>query len=170
MGRPRKNVQQSDKPPAENSSAVDTTVDKIDVQEALKLRLINKLTYQQIADIYGCTRQAVQQRLNTLLGYFSGPEEIQSYKDTRPDILTAVESNLLQHILSPDKLEKATINNLAYAFQQVFNARRLEEGKTTANLHGIYGLVLQLDRDERKDTKQDNTPIIEAEYVDAPHK
>lgn len=169
MGRPRKNVQQSDKSAAENPPAIDLKIDKVNLLEALQLRYVNKLTYQQIADKYGVSKQAIEQRLSAFREKFGDSEELQLYNTNRPSLLTLAEKDLLTKMLDPSKLEKATINNLAYAFQQVFNARRLEEGKSTANLHGIYGLVLQLDRDERKDTKvQDDTQIVDAEYTSIP--
>jgi predicted DNA-binding protein YlxM (UPF0122 family) len=157
MGRPRKNVQQSDKCPA----TIDPKVDKVNLLEALQLRYINKLTYQQIADKFGVTKQAIEQRLSAFKDKFGESEEIQLYDTNRTGLLTLAEQGLLTRILDPSKLEKATINNLAYAFQQVFNARRLEEGKSTANLHGIYGLVLQLDRDERKAVKSNEDEVID---------
>lgn len=158
MGRPKK-VQRLDNP---EHPAIDQKLDKVNLLEALQLRYINKLTYQQIADKFGVTKQAIEQRLSAFKDKFGDSQEIQLYDTNRNSLLTLAEKDLLTTMLDPSKLEKATINNLAYAFQQVFNARRLEEGKSTANLHGIYGLVLQLDRDERKDTqsKQD-TPAID---------
>ena len=157
MARPRKNVQQLDK----NPPAIDDTVDKINLVEALQLRFVNKLTYKQIGEKYGVSAQAVEQRISRFKEKFGDSEEIQQYSSNRDGILTVVEREILSRIVDPSKLEKATINNLAYAFQQVFNARRLEEGKSTANLHGIYGLVLQLDREERNQVKP-----IESEVID----
>ena len=157
MARPRKNVQQLDK----NTPAIDDTVDKINLVEALQLRFVNKLTYKQIGEKYGVSAQAVEQRISRFKEKFGDSEEVQQYTSNRDGILTVVEREILSRIVDPSKLEKATINNLAYAFQQVFNARRLEEGKSTANLHGIYGLVLQLDREERNQVKP-----IESEVID----
>ena len=158
MGRPsKKDVQRLDKNPA----TIDKDVDKINLVEALQLRFVNKLTYKQIGEKYGVSAQAVEQRISRFKEKFGDSEEIQQYTSNRDGILTVVEREILARIVDPSKLEKATINNLAYAFQQVFNARRLEEGKSTANLHGIYGLVLQLDREERNQSKQ-----IESEVID----
>ena len=161
MGRPcksRARVQQLDKnPPAE----LDQSVDKINLIEALQLRFVNGLTYQQIADKYGCTKQAVEQRISGFKEKFGDSEEIKNYTSNRDTLLTLTEKELLTRILDPSKLAKATTNNLAYAFQQIFNARRLEEGKSTANLQGIYGLILQIDRDERKAVEPPNEEVID---------
>ncbi len=160
MGRPsKKDVQRLDK----NQATIDKDVDKINLVEALQLRFVNKLTYKQIGEKYGVSAQAVEQRISRFKEKFGDSEEIQQYTSNRDGILTVVEREILSRIVDPSKLQKATINNLAYAFQQVFNARRLEEGKSTANLHGIYGLVLQLDRDERNQSKQVESEVIDVQ-------
>ena len=139
----RKKVQQLDK-----SGDIEK---KIDMSDVLKLRLVNKVTLSEIAAKYNVSPQAISQRINKFMEKISDPEMIQAYKDNRADILTATEERILQQMLTPSVLEKATFNNLAYGYQQVFNARRLEENKSTANLQGIYAIVQRLDKDERKE-------------------
>ena len=139
----RKKVQQLDK-----SGDIEK---KIDMSDVLKLRLVNKVTLSEIAAKYNVSPQAISQRINKFMEKISDPEMIQAYKDNRADILTATEERILQQMLTPSVLEKATFNNLAYGYQQVFNARRLEENKSTANLQGIYAIVQRLDKAERKE-------------------
>jgi predicted DNA-binding protein (UPF0251 family) len=156
MARP-KNVQQSDKCPA----TIDHKVDKVNLLEALQLRYINKLTYQQIADKFGVTKQAIEQRLSAFKDKFGDSEEISLYTSNKEALLTIAERELLTDLLDPAKREKATLNNTAYAFERIFNALRLQQGKAGTNLHGIYGLVLQLDRDERKAVKSPEDEVID---------
>lgn len=56
------------------------------------------------------------------------------YEGKRLQILNAAEMLILKEIFDRRKLQKASLNNLAYAFSQIHNARRLEEGKSTANI------------------------------------
>ena len=63
---------------------------------------------------------------------------------SRIQILTGIEAELLRHLADPDRLKKASINNLAYAFYQINNARRLEEGRSTQNLD-MRQVIAQLD-------------------------
>lgn len=139
----RKKVQQLD-----NSGDIEK---KIDMSDVLKLRLVNKVTLSEIAAKYNVSPQAISQRINKFMDKISDPEMIQAYKDNRADILSSVEEKIIEYMLTPSVLEKATFNNLAYGYQQVFNARRLEENKSTANLQGIYAIVQRLDKDERKE-------------------
>ena len=143
----RKKVQQLDKPPAKGNYPAR----KIDVAQALKMRLINNLSYAEIGKYFSATPQAVQQALQSFKGILENSADIQAYKDNRPDILTAVEQKMLEQIVDTDKMAKSSLNNVAYAFTQVHNARRLEENKSTANLQGIYAIVQRLDKDERKE-------------------
>ena len=41
---------------------------------------------------------------------------------------------MVQAMMDPESIAKASLNNRAYAFTQVHNARRLEEGKSTSNV------------------------------------
>ena len=143
----RKKVQQLDKPPAKGNYPAR----KIDVAQALKMRLINNLSYAEIGKYFSATPQAVQQALQSFKGILDNLGDIQAYKDNRPDVLTAIEQKMLEQIVDTDKLQKSSLNNVAYAFTQIHNARRLEENKSTANLQGIYAIVQRLDKDERKE-------------------
>lgn len=113
---------------------IDADIAKIDVGKALTLRIKNKLTYQQIAIQFGVSKQAVQQRLSKLFELISDPDADQAYSDNRADVLNAVEREMISQMLDSEKLKKASVNNIAYAFQQITNARRLEQGLSTQNI------------------------------------
>lgn len=119
---------------------MNTTIDKpianknkVDIAAALKMRRMQGMTYEQIAKSLGCTRQAVQQRLATIEKLLGDKEEIKEYQNSKSEILTAVEMQLINKMLDKQTLKNASLNNTAYAFQQVFNANRLENGKSTVN-------------------------------------
>ncbi len=56
------------------------------------------------------------------------------YKKNKPTILNAAEMKVLGYLLDDEKLQKANLNNAAYTFTQLTQARRLEEGKSTVNI------------------------------------
>ena len=42
---------------------------------------------------------------------------------------------LLERLVNDEVLEKASLNNVAYAFKQLFDSGRLELGKSTGNIN-----------------------------------
>ena len=48
--------------------------------------------------------------------------------------MNGVELKMLENLADDGRLKKASVNNLAYAFQNLHNARRLESGQSTANV------------------------------------
>lgn len=106
----------------------------VDVAEALKMRLVNKLSYRDIASRYGVSKQAVMRALERFLKILPKDiSELTAFQDTKSQLLTAAELKLLSKIVDDKTLKGASLNNAAYAFQQVFNANRLEGGKSTEN-------------------------------------
>ena len=108
---------------------------KVDVSVALKLRLVNKLTYSEIADKMGCCKQTVHaaiKRFEQIIG--NQPEELDAYRQRKAELLEAAELQLLEKITDPETIQKASLNNAAYTFAQLHNAGRLERGKSTSNI------------------------------------
>jgi hypothetical protein len=57
-------------------------------------------------------------------------------------LLSAAEERLIASLVDEEAIEKASLNNRAYAFQQPHNARRLEQGKSNLNVGLLGRLVL----------------------------
>jgi transcriptional regulator with XRE-family HTH domain len=114
---------------------------KIDVLEAYRLRTQHGLTHQQIADHLGVAKASVTQRLAQFSAMVHTPAEKQQFDSIRVQALTSIEEQLMSCLLQPDKLAKASLNNVAYAFQQIHTARRLEEGKATENVSVLTRLL-----------------------------
>jgi predicted DNA-binding protein YlxM (UPF0122 family) len=107
---------------------------KVNMGKAIKLRFKNGLSYQAIADYLNCSKSAVHKALKPLEKLIRNPNEIESFKLQRTNILTGVEMKLIESLVDEEKHKKASLNKAAYAFQQIHNARRLEEGLSTTNL------------------------------------
>lgn len=107
---------------------------RIDLSEALRLRLNRGLTYQEIADRLGCAKSTVCTNVNNVLKLVDDPQANRAFAENQLNILQGTERVLIGELLDPEKLKKASVNNLAYAFQQVHNARRLESGLSTENV------------------------------------
>jgi len=108
---------------------------RIDKALALKLRVVNKLSYEEIGRQFGVSAQAVHQALRKFTGILDELPICSVYEDSKAEMLSAVEMRLLGLLLDPDKLKEASLNNVAYTFQQVFNANQLKRGQATANVN-----------------------------------
>lgn len=98
------------------------------------------MSYGEISAKLGVPKGTIYSRLNNILGLLDDPQANAAYTSQRVDILTATERMLVGQLADPDRVKKASLNNVAYAFSQVHNARRLESGLSTENtdLHVQY--------------------------------
>lgn len=117
------------------------------LETAFKLRL-QGWTYQAIADKLGCSHQNVRQHLESFLTLLKDPEIISTYRDNEADILDAARAKLIRSLIVKADDKKASVNNLAYAFTQVFQASRLIKGESTANVHGLLSIVEQANSEQ----------------------
>jgi predicted DNA-binding protein YlxM (UPF0122 family) len=101
---------------------------RVDLKKAIELRYKNQLTMPEIAEIFGVTKQAVHQQLSKVEKLIKGDMHLEAFRQNRINILEGAEFELISD------LQKASLNNVAYAFNQVHNARRLESGQSTANI------------------------------------
>lgn len=106
----------------------------VDILQILRLKYYNRLSHREIAEKMGINVNTVVNSLSTIKKLLKEPATLRAYEGIRNQILSSAEMLLLEQIFDKEKLQKASINNVAYAFQQIFNARRLEEGQSTENI------------------------------------
>jgi hypothetical protein len=112
-----------------------------DVLKAYRLRVLNHLSYQEIADQLGEPKSSVYKALGQLVALTHDQERMEQYEEIRPALLSAAEERLIASLVDEEAIEKATLNNRAYAFQQLHTARRLEQGKSTGNISILGKLI-----------------------------
>jgi len=146
----------------------DNTIDTLDIAA---LRFQRKLTLQEIADKYGVSKQAIHTRLAKFAA-LAEPETIERYEAEKPKLLSMVEKVLLKDMLDPVRREKASLNNVAYSFSQVYQANRTSRGLagSITEHRQAYDIEISMVDSEIKrlesrfsGTKQ-NDPVIDAEY------
>lgn len=125
----------------------------IDVGKALKMRIEKCMTYPEISKVFGVSESAVKERLRPFIKYINDPESTKAFCESKSSILSVLEQELVANLLAPDKLEKASINNLAYALQNVSNINRLEQGKSTSNVN-IHSLVDHVSKEIDRATEE----------------
>jgi predicted DNA-binding protein YlxM (UPF0122 family) len=143
-GRPVKDTK-----PIKLVENVDTSIEQphsiTDLPSILKMRYKNKLSLKEIADHYNTSPQAIQQKIQRFMNKIDDPEILQSFDDLKPEILSTVERTLIQNIVDIDKLKKANLNNVAYAFTQIHQANRLEKGQATAINDDVDSILQRID-------------------------
>ncbi len=101
----------------------------VDVNSALKLRVENKLSYQQIANLQGTSRAGIHKALKRFLP----TKESEYFQANKADILNKVQMMIVEQV-DQKRLKGASLNNLAYAFQNFHNSERLDRGESTSNV------------------------------------
>jgi hypothetical protein len=61
-------------------------------------------------------------------------EHLEEYTDSRSRLLSAGELKLFKSMMEQEKLDKASVNNLAYSMRQLYDMGRLERGESTSNV------------------------------------
>jgi len=92
------------------------------------------VSIKDIATATRCPERTVQERLKMFAPMFQDLDKVKDFRGVKADILDAATLTFLKSSMSPDKLEKASVNNLAYAARQTFDMGRLERGLSTSNV------------------------------------
>jgi len=102
---------------------------QIDINKAITLR-VKGLSYADIGEYFGVSRQAIHQRLQGLL-----PEnvDIEPYKTHRADILAAKQAELLKS-LTPEDIKESSPYQKVGMFGILYDKERLERGESTQNV------------------------------------
>jgi hypothetical protein len=77
---------------------------KIDKKKALALRVNHNLSYREIGDMLGCTKQSVQQAIAPLLP--TNPAIIPEFRSSINDVLSNAQMQMLDSFFALSKVEK----------------------------------------------------------------
>ncbi len=106
----------------------------IDFRKLFKLRYQNQLSLDQISKLVQVPKSTLNDWFKPIDKLIKNPEALTIYDNNKAGFLKAIEFELLNDLTDADRRKKASLNNVAYAFQQIHVARRLEEGLSTGNL------------------------------------
>ncbi len=157
-GRPKKNTEE--KLPALSR---DNSFQIIDINKAIELR-VKGLTYQEIAEYFGCTPQAVNQRLQP----FMIDPDLQVFKDNRSEIFANIQWQLLKSIDKKD-IKRTPVTSRITGAAILYDKERLETDKSTSNVHLYHDLsrdVTDLDRELKVLGEALGEDVIDGEYED----
>lgn len=111
---------------------------KIDIQKALELRS-KGLTEPEIAELFNCTKQAVNKALKPYAGLFD--DGIEAFKKHRADLLALGQRELLLSV-DPDDIKKMSVKDRVVAMGILYDKERLERGQSTSN-HSIMARAVE---------------------------
>lgn len=111
---------------------------KIDTKTLLDMKL-KGMSYRQIEDKVGLSRSAVHQRITGIYAKLD-KDNLDAYNKHEDAILTYAKHVMIQHAVRPEVVEKASLNNAAYAYTQFNGAQRLLRGEATSNI-SIKGII-----------------------------
>jgi predicted DNA-binding protein (UPF0251 family) len=106
----------------------------LDLKKAVHLRYTKGLSYQDIANTLGAAKSTVFNALQPFERLIKTKAEVQVFNANHVGILEGLLLELSANIADPAKLKKASLNNVAYAYDRIFNALRLLQDKSTANI------------------------------------
>ena len=117
---------------------------RVDVGKALKLRL-QGVTLPDIAALQGVTKQAIYQALTRFEPFLASiePGQLTAFAEERGQILNSVELGLMQSLVDPAKVERASLRDIAVTYGIVYDKRRLESGQSTSNTMLLGKLIVQ---------------------------
>lgn len=104
---------------------------KIDLAHAVKLRYVNKLSYDEIADCLGVNKSSVYNKLCKYETMILSPDEQAFFDNQETNIIRNVRYRILEKMTNEEALQKASINNLAYAQSQLFRDESILTNRPT---------------------------------------
>ena len=116
---------------------------KVDKSKALKMRLENGNTYQEIADCMGTSKQAIQSAIHKLMPV---KQEVETFKNHRADILANVQLKMLESynaLSDSDKSEMVRKRGLV-DMGIAFDKERLTRGLSSDNIAVTVQAIQQL--------------------------
>lgn len=118
---------------------------KLDLVQAYKLRVVNRLSYAEIAKALDVPKSTVHAALHRLNDLIPDPDALAAFEAVEVSVMTGAKQRLIASMLDEECIAKASLNNRAYAFSQVANHERLLKGQTTSNVGILARLIVQAD-------------------------
>ena len=98
-----------------------------DIKAAINLRFKNGLSYSKIARQLSAPVSSIHKVLKPLEAILKNQSPAVAYESNKADILSAIEFELASQLMNKQKINKASLNNIAYSFKMVNEVNRLEK-------------------------------------------
>ena len=135
---------------------------RIDPLQVYQLRVTARLSYPQIAKQLDCSVAGAYQAFQRLANLGHRTADYVAYTSAKAQLLSSAEEGLLASLLDPASIDKASLNNRAYAFKAVHEALRLERELSTQNISSKMSLLItQADAELFTAPPSDSPPPLE---------
>lgn len=104
-------------------------------RKEIMVQLAENIPHAAIAAQFGISDSTVASIRNEFSQIFKSLGKVEPYRKVKADLFDATELELLKSLNDSDKLERASLNQVAYSLQVVHNAGRLEKNLSTANVN-----------------------------------
>jgi len=143
---------------------------KIDLPLALRLRIKDGLTTEQIAERFDCSPQAVRLAFSRFICLTDNPEELEAYRAHKAGLFETLEQALIERLLKETISGRASIGDLARGLDVVSKHVRLLAGQSTQNIgllvqtlgdvhKDVIGAVQVIDNTKESEQAGDGTPL-----------
>ncbi len=119
---------------ATDTIPLNKNLNDFDLSQALKLRLINKLSYGEIAKYMQAPKSTVYVNISTFLDKIVDAGSKDDFDIVEPLICRGLKMRYYHHMMNDDTVKASSANNAAYLVDKINNIQRLSEGQSTANL------------------------------------
>lgn len=117
---------------------------RIDIDKAFVL-FVKHRNFHEVARQLGCSAQAIQQRLSKHKQFAGVLANLETFKDSRLDMMAAAELTLIRSLIDDEAIKKAPLAARATTYGILNERRRLEEGKSTQNV--LHGAIVRIQRE-----------------------
>lgn len=121
---------------------------KVDHALAVRMRVKDKLTYNEIGARLGTTGPYIAKVVGKFLDLLENPGSLYAYQENKPDLLEAMELKLLTYLndLLKDN-KKASVKDISLALKVVSELVRLNKGQSTSNVSVLLKSIEEAHQD-----------------------
>lgn len=117
---------------------------RVDLSAVLKDRYHHRMTYQQIAEKHGVSKQCIHAKLQNFEEKLGDPEELRGFQDIEADIQAAIKRKYSSHLLTVDPA-KMSAKDAAMVYGIIYDKNRLQTGQSTSNQSVFFHIVGESD-------------------------
>ena len=107
---------------------------RVDVGEALKMYLADGMSYRQIGEHFGVTKQTVHHYLKPIIDLTEPQADYAAYRNNRALLFDGAVLKMLKELLTGGKIRKANMGELSNSIERMYKLMRLENNQSTENI------------------------------------